>query len=391
MSSVILPQPGDLIAIPSDEQIAAVLSGRQGAVRSRNVAYAFTAGSDLLGQLHSAVESGSVTLDNTRAALRTAQLSIRPASIPTDFNPLTDFFVIAQDVFFQDIGPYRFQLGIFRLDFPQETHTALSNEIWSVTAMDQTVVLLENNFPDAYTVAVGTVITDAVTTVLALAGQQYEVPPSPLTLPINKVWPPGTDYLTIINDLLSYINYFPLWCDRYGTFRTRARIDPALEELTVMYSTSDDTAKMIVEPWNRSYQVAAQPNRVVAVINDPLRAPQAAAAVNVDPNNRASTLNRGLTKTREDSIDGAPDAATLLAIAEIRVRDAACAAVVSTLSTFPDPRRYEHETYDLTVDLATIRAPWRCQSWTLPLTPGAKMIHNLQDATQIEITSGAVY
>lgn len=389
--NISLPQSGDLIAIPSDEEIAAVLSGRHGAVRTKNVAFAYTHTGELQGQMQDAVESGSVSLDNTRAALRTAQLSVRPASIPVGFDPLTDFFVLGIDVLFQVTGPYRFQLGIFRLDFPQETHTSRSNELWNVTAMDPTVALIESNFPDAYTLQAGTIITDAVQDLLTLAGQEYSLPASPLALPINKVWPPGTDYLTIINDLLSYINYFPIWCDRFGIFRTRVRIDPSTEERTVTYSTTDDSAKMIVEPWNRSYQVAAQPNRVVAMVNDPLRAPAAAEAINVDVANRASTINRGLTKTREDSIDGVPDDATLLAIAEVRVRDAACAAVISTLMTFPDPRRGEHETYNLTVDTATVGVPWRCQAWTLPLTPGARMTHNLQNASGIEITSGALY
>lgn len=386
----ILPQPGDLVAIPSDEEIAAVLSGRFGAVKTKPIAFAASP-SSVLGSVQDAIEDGTIELDNTRAAIRTAQLVIRPAAIPSDFNPITDFFVVAQDVWFEGLGYYRFQLGVFRLDFPSETHTENDNELWNVAAIDMTVSLIEQNFSLPVTFVAGSSVTDDIIELLVAANaQSYSIPPSPLVLQVDKVWAPGVSVLEAINDLLENINYFPLWVDVFGTYRTREMIDPSSEAVSVTYSTEAES-RMIIPPFGRNYQIAAQPNRVVVKRSNPLTGSIASEAVNVDPFSRVSTVSRGITKTREDSLDDMYDESVATAIAEVRVRYAAGNGVVGSLSTFPDYRRAEHEAYSLTIETRIEQELWRVVGWRMPLTPGGIMTHSLRPAASIAITSGSVY
>src|SRR5690606_14890171 len=90
----------------------------------------------------------------------------------------------------------------------------------SIKIMDKLAVLLQDEVDASYSLPAGTTITDAVRALIISTGEvKMAITDSDLTLPAGQVWEVGTPKLRIVNDLLSMINYNPLWCDGYGIYR----------------------------------------------------------------------------------------------------------------------------------------------------------------------------
>lgn len=374
---------------PSEEDLANALSGRYGSVALR---YRFYHADNLnipqadITEAFVAREC-SITLTNDRAVVRTATFVIRPSLMPEDFDYLESNVAVFVDVKILQQW-WRFQLGLFRLDEPEETLGFADDDVSRINASDLTVLLMQPSVGESYTVVEGTTYTIAVANVLDILGLRYLLPGTTLQTPRDFTWQPKTSYLAIINELLAGINFFDIWPDVYGVFTTRERVAPVSDTPAVAYRT-DQEPRMIRPGLRRRKTSVRPPNRVIAAIKDPIRDPAAGIAENVDVDSPSSTANVEVS-AQEFNVDRIVNVATATDWAAYTVRVLTGKGQTANLTTHFDPRRDAHEVYLLTYYDHEVETTWRVAGWTFNLYAGAPMIHLLERALTLAVATTEV-
>lgn len=175
-----------------------------------------------------------------------------------------------------------------------------------VTFHEKTTVLAQDAVADSFVAPTGTPVLSIVKQVIESAGELISVDGSDTReLSSPQVWDAGTPKLTIVNDLLSVLDYDSLWMDGAGAFRATPYVRPA--DRSVRYSMLNDAEgnrlvralsdgeRSIYSPeWTRNKDTYKIPNRVVAVAQgDGETAPLSGTAENTDPDSPLSYPSRG--------------------------------------------------------------------------------------------------
>lgn len=360
---------------PTAAEIADALAGRFGPVSLRLRYQQRDHDFVLQADLSNAVVAASIELDNHRSIIRTARFTIDADAMPAGFDPANDHIAIILELLvggaFEPIP-----MGLFHLDVPKEIHESDGREIWEVEASDMTTHLLQNRTEAPYTVAAGTNYVTAIETILDLLDLNHNLPAVALTTPVAFTWGPGVPFYDIVRDLAFAMNRFMPWPDERGVFTTIERVDPS--SVTPNYSPSTTVEpRMIREPFEKSEDRTRWANRIVSLIDNPLRAPEFSLRVNDDPTSPISTVTTGATITEELNGSRVADTPTNEAIVEYEIADRAARAEMALLRTNFDPRRKAHESYELTVETEEVATLWRVDGWRLELEPEATMEHRL--------------
>lgn len=105
-------------------------------------------------------------------------------------------------------------------------------------------------------------------------------------------WDIGTSYLTVINTLLSEINYDTLWFDLDGAARLHRHAQPNANQIQHTYS--DGEFSIITDETESTLDIYDAPNVFVAVLSNPeFPEPLYATAENDNPSSILSTVRRG--------------------------------------------------------------------------------------------------
>lgn len=364
------------MAISLDDAIANALAGVNAPVVARFRYEQRTKTNVFVEDISNAVVvGGQLDVNNSRAVSRTCSLKIRPSLLPDSFDPDTSFFAPFMEILVN--GSYqRFQLGLFTMDAPGETHEPNEQETWDIKASDLSYLLLAPR-ADPYTVQAGTNYMLAAQGLIQTYGLQTNLPITSLTTPVAFTWPASTPPLNIVNDLMEGANHYDVYPDETGRFTTRQRIDPAQEAIDVTYGTGYEP-RMVQPIWAKDTANSQFPNRFVVKMQDPLRTPIAVAAQNDDPTSKQSTVSRGGVVASQDiTIERLADQTTGFNAAKWFVWNACASAKTGVLRTALDPRRAAHETYALYIEQADIGTRWRVNSWSMQLVTGGAMQHNL--------------
>lgn len=159
-------------------------------------------------------------------------------------------------------GP-RWALGTFIVSAPSvsfgDGFTSLSAEL-----LDKLTVPQQDAVEASYSLAPGTVVTDAVEALLLTTGEtRMAITESAATLGSGFVWEAGTSKLRVINDLLASINYFSLWCDGSGQYRAEPYVRP--DDRTPSWRFEEGETSIHSPEWTREQDLYNVPNRVVLV------------------------------------------------------------------------------------------------------------------------------
>ena len=152
-----------------------------------------------------------------------------------------------------------------------------------VDLYDKTMILMDDNFGNAYGVAAGSNIITAVKAVIASTGDtKINIESSSATLATTLVWEANTPKKTIVNDLLNAANYWGIWCDGLGYFTSGPYIAPSYRP--VMYDFVDNEEGIYLPAFERNYDPFAVPNRynVIGKTDGNVEA-LVKSAVDVDP------------------------------------------------------------------------------------------------------------
>lgn len=257
-------------------------------------------------------------------------------------------------------------LSVFLISAAVEEWNA-TGRVWSLDLHDRTTVPQQDCIDESYAVEAGTVILEAVQTVLASAGEHVDIDRSvTLKTSASMVWPAGKSKLTIANDLLSAAGYSALWVDGVGALQASPYVVPAAR--SIMYEVLGmprqlvDGEQSIYQPeFQRDRDSYSVPNKVVAVQQAGGRDQEALVGVwtNEDPESPYSHPSRGRWITNvlqsvevpayrgvfEDLQDVIDDSARQRALSTsspswaenaIELGDAAVAAVAAVTALFPD-------------------------------------------------------
>ncbi|NUP03544.1 MAG: hypothetical protein HOW59_37040 [Nonomuraea sp.] len=220
------------------------------------------------------------------------------------------------------VGSMEWPLGVFLPVTPTEKWTDEGVQI-DVDLYDKTLVLDQDHTTQTTGVQKGSNVTDAVRSIITAAGEdKLAIIDSAETLATAIVWEPDTSRLTIVNDLLKAINYTPLWCDGYGTFRAEPAV-PAAQRGVRRFFKGDGTGDGLYAPdFSQTRDLFEVPNVLKLVAKADSSAPARTSVVsNDDPASPTSTVNLGRVISRQETDVDATSQAVLDEKAAARLRE----------------------------------------------------------------------
>lgn len=207
-----------------------------------------------------------------------------------------------------------FSLGVFLLSSPTR-YDGVNGEVYrEIEAYDGLLILDEDKVTSIYTVPAGTKYTDAVKSILNSAGVagtiQHMIEDSTKTLTAAKEFKTGTSKLAAVNELLTAINYTPLWVDSEGFFQAYPYVSPAERYTDYLYE--DNQLSVTYNGMEEELDLNSVPNIWSAVESNPDKpAPLMTRLTNADPNSPTSTVSLGRRVVDFREVDEMADQATL--------------------------------------------------------------------------------
>lgn len=300
------------------------------------------------------------------------KLSLRGSFLPDD----------AADLLTDELQPVcivngqEFPLGVFRAVTRRDV-TDDAGTRWELEAYDRAVALQQRKTEARDSWPAGTSYDEIVLHYLQQAGiARVLLRPSGHVLQTSREdWDVGTSFLTIINDLLSEINYRALWFDLDGVAHAEPYAAPTADSIAHRYGLHGRAAKLISPEFAVELDVWSKPNVFIAVLSNPELPPLTATAVNDFPQSRLSVLRRGMRIPQVFKV--ANIAADELQAYADRLRDEGMQTgeYVSVSSPiYPD-----HGVADVVaLELPELSGIFRETRWSISMRAGDVMSHELE-------------
>jgi hypothetical protein len=309
-------------------------------------------------------------------AKRTCKVRIHPS---TTFDQLDERFRAYADLRMPDGTFTTFTLGTFLLSTGSNRTAALAGDRdVDYEGYDLLQVLVEDKVLDRYVVAAGTVYTTAIGTVLTSAGfTTSQISGSAATLPSAMEWPPGTPKLTIVNDMLTAINFTTLSMTATGDPTAQPYVEPASAQVVWNYVVGPQS---VVTPGiDRRLDLFDVPNVWLGVVSQPDRAPLVSTDTNNVPGSPTSVAARGRSIVRVlDDVGDAADQATLDALVVRRANESSVIYEEADFTTGLMPFHETGEVFLLDDGSGTGPSPFREQTWEMDLRAGGLMKHTMR-------------
>lgn len=309
---------------------------------------------------------------NDRLAFAPREFRVAAAEAPSrEINWLTDRI---RPVLI--INGAEYPCGLFIATTPEKMITG-GQEVWSLEAYSPLYLANRVKIEGAYTITAGTNYMAAVQELLRTAGiTAYAAEETDLVLATDRAdWPSGTPVLTVINQLLSEINYRSAWVDLTGTVRLTKYTAPSAETIRHTYAMGQYSIVSGDATATTDYFDKANVFRAVCSSPD-LDEPLVATVENADPNSPYSTVSLGVRILQEETVDSVPDLATLQERAEIMLTKSLQTTETVEFVTALYP---VHESWDtVALDLGTITGIFTETGWTMLLDASGEMRHTAE-------------
>lgn len=261
----------DVVLYPNSANIDDALEGRYGPRREQNRMYLVDKNGFRYTDITNKILQGNITVNRNEQVSRSGSFVFKDLD---GINLVTQYLMPVYILTINGID-VEFEQGIFEGTVPGRSYTEKHSDI-SVIANDLSIIVVKNKFTYPYTVGAGSNYVDAVRAVANLAGiTNINIPPTTHETPNDFTWSPETSYMVALNDLLQGINYLPAYFNRKGQLTSRPRSYLSERTPDVTYTTLDNTlgTKIVVEPFDTSFNQSELKNQTVIQVNDPLRDP----------------------------------------------------------------------------------------------------------------------
>lgn len=185
-------------------------------------------------------------------------------------------------------------MGRFLAADPKENW--VENQVTTeISAFDLTYFTVLSVLEHYVSFSAGTKYTNVLRQLLVESGiTRFYIQPSDAVLQTDREdWPPGTTRMSVLNDLLTEMNYQTLWMDKDGLVRCEAYQPPTAQRIDHIYNHG--AHGVILPQMQRTQNTFALPNVFRAYVENPDYAvPLVAVAENNNPASPVSTVSRGL-------------------------------------------------------------------------------------------------
>lgn len=270
-----------------------------------------------------------------------------------------------------------YPLGVFRASTvgnQNRNYATLTN----LEAYDRCWLLKNNKIETILHLAEGTKYTVAVEQLLTDCGIALRiVDPSESTLQTDREdWEIGTDYLSIVNQLLEEINFAPIWFDVEGIAHLE-RYKP-LSERTIKHRYGDMGRGGVSNPAMDDSQTETDlfstPNVFICVCSNPeLPEPMVATAENNNPSSVTSIFRRGMRIARCYNVDNVASQEELQAYADRLRNESMFTTQTVSFETFAEGGHGIGDTISISDE--KIGGVYEETAWSITMQAGKRMKH----------------
>ena len=248
----------------------------------------------------------------------------------------------------------------------------------TIEAYDQCWILRDTKTEDLLYFASGTNYLTAVQSLLTAAGiGLINMTPTTATLTEDREdWDIGTSYLSIVNQLLSEINYNPIWFNQYGSAILEPASVPTSENVDHRLDDTD-VRSLILPKISRETDIYAAPNVFIAICSNPDKSgDMVARSENTNPQSTLSIPRRGRRIVTVEKVDNIASQAELQAYADRLRNESMISGETIEITTGLLPGYGVRDVIALRYgDLFTLCLE---HSWTMQLQVGGSMQHSLE-------------
>jgi hypothetical protein len=278
-------------------------------------------------------------------------------------------------------GFISFPQGIFLLSTP--TRKDQTNDVFrDVEAYGGLVILRDDKFETRYVIEAGTKYYDAVINILASAGiTKYNIEYTDAVLARALEFEPGKEKLFAINELLSQINFTPIWDDVNGVFTSSYYRSPAVRAID--YTYMDDGLSVTYQGMEEELDLFNIPNKWVVVCSNAENEPLVSSYTNENPESPTSTVNRSRMIVDYREVQDIADQASLDAYVQRIAFEASQVYGKITFETAIMPMHDYADVLEIDYSPLNIKGKYSETSWSMPLAVGAKMKHEVRKVVTI--------
>lgn len=251
---------------------------------------------------------GTVTFDSLAEIMRRGVFIVKEGELK-DIDWLNDRIKPYFRLHMPNRSIIEWPLGVLMISAPsrQEDNNTVLRQI---ETFDANQILKQDKFITRPLYIAGSKYTDIIQDIIEGAGMwKINITPSSATLGIEKSFDPGTEKLTVVNTLLTEINYTPLWVDENGYAIAGPYVIPADRETEYTYKT--DQLSIICPGSLQEEDVFDIPNTWAITASNPEKTAVTGTYVNDLPVSPTSTVNRRRSIVSFKTINDIYDQATL--------------------------------------------------------------------------------
>lgn len=271
--------------------------------------------------------------------------------------------------------------GIFLLSSPTRKDET-GKVIRDVEAFGGLIILRDDKFEQRYIVPAGAKYYDEVIKILQSAGiAQYNIEYSDAVLQRDIEFEAGKEKLFAINELLRQINYTPIYDDANGVFVSAPYRSPAVR--TAEYTYKDDELSVTYQGMEEELDLFNVPNKWIVVCSNTDQDPLVSSYTNDNPDSPTSTVNRGFSKVDSREVSDIADQVTLDAYVQRIAFEASQVYGKINFETALMPFHEYSDVLDIDYSPLGIKGKYSETSWTMPLSVGGKMKHEVRKVVTI--------
>ena len=198
---------------------------------------------------------------------------------------------------------------------------------------------------------------------------------------IAKEFKIGTSKLQAVNELLSAINYTPIWVDATGYFTAYPYVSPA--DRRADYTYQDDELSVLYNGMEEELDLTETANSWVVTQSNPEKTPLTSTKVNDNPESPTSTVNMERTIVDFREVDDIADQATLDAYVERIAFEASQVFGKLKFKTALMPFHEYSDVLRVKYDALKIDYKFSETNWTMKLQAGGEMEHEVRRVVNI--------
>jgi hypothetical protein len=299
----------------------------------------------------------------------------------TEINYLSDRIQPHMEVKMPDGGWVEFPLGVFLLSTPTR-HDEMNGVYREIEAYDGLVVLDEDKFISRYNISAGTKYTDAVATILRGAGiTRFQISDKGDTLSSDKEFKIGTSKLQAVNELLSAINYTPIWQDANGYYVSSQYVSPA--DKRADYTYEDNEVSVIYNGMEEELDLSEVANTWVVTQSNPDDAPLVSRKENHSEDSPTSIENMGRTIVDFREVNDISDQATLDAYVDrIAFEDSQVFGKLKFKTALMPFHEYS-DVLEVKYDALKVDYKFSETNWSMKLEVGGEMTHEVRRVVNV--------